>query len=40
MSCHPNSGQNQDIRIANELFENAAKFKQILGDDINKSERH
>jgi hypothetical protein len=27
MSHHPNSGQNQDIRIANELFENMAKFK-------------
>jgi hypothetical protein len=27
MSRHPNSGQNQNIRIANELFENVAKFK-------------
>jgi hypothetical protein len=27
MSCHPNSGQNQNIRIANESFENVAKFK-------------
>jgi hypothetical protein len=27
MSCHPNSGQNQDIRIANESLENVAKFK-------------
>jgi hypothetical protein len=27
MSCHPSSGQNQNIRIANELFENVAKFK-------------
>jgi hypothetical protein len=26
MSGHPNSGQNQNIRIANELFENVAKF--------------
>jgi hypothetical protein len=24
---HPNSGQNQNIRIANESFENVAKFK-------------
>jgi hypothetical protein len=24
---HPNSGQNQNIRVANELFENVAKFK-------------
>jgi hypothetical protein len=22
MSCHPNSGQNENIRIANESFEN------------------
>jgi hypothetical protein len=27
MSCHQNSGQNQNIRIANESFENVAKFK-------------
>jgi hypothetical protein len=27
MSCHPNSGQNQNIRIANESFENVAKLK-------------
>jgi hypothetical protein len=27
MSRHLNSGQNQNIRIANELFENVAKFK-------------
>jgi hypothetical protein len=27
MSPHPNSGQNQNIRIANESFENVAKFK-------------
>jgi hypothetical protein len=27
MSHHPHSGQNQNIRIANELFENVAKFK-------------
>jgi hypothetical protein len=26
MSCHPNSGQNQNIRIANELFRKVAKF--------------
>jgi hypothetical protein len=36
MSRHPNSGQNQNIRIAKESFE---KDKiQILGDDANKSE--
>jgi hypothetical protein len=27
MSPHPNSGQNQNIRIANESFENVSKFK-------------
>jgi hypothetical protein len=27
MSRYPNSGQNQNIRIANESFENVAKFK-------------
>jgi hypothetical protein len=27
MSRHPNLGQNQNIRIANESFENEAKFK-------------
>jgi hypothetical protein len=27
MSHHLNSGQNQNIRSANELFENVAKFK-------------
>jgi hypothetical protein len=27
MSRYPNSGQNQNIRIANESFENAATFK-------------
>jgi hypothetical protein len=26
ISCHPNSGQNQNIRIANESFEDVAKF--------------
>jgi hypothetical protein len=27
MSPHPNLGQNQNIRIANESFENVTKFK-------------
>jgi hypothetical protein len=27
ISRHPNSGQNQNIRIGNESFENVAKFK-------------
>jgi hypothetical protein len=29
MSPHPNSGQNQNIRTANESFENVAKFRYI-----------
>jgi len=27
MSRHPNSGQNRNVRIANESFENVAKFR-------------
>jgi hypothetical protein len=29
MSHHPSLGQNQSLRIANELFENMAKFKYL-----------
>jgi hypothetical protein len=29
MSHHPNSGQNQHIRIANGLFENVVTFKSL-----------
>jgi hypothetical protein len=46
MSRHPNSGQNQNIRIANESFEKVAKFKYLgttltdqnnIHDEINSS---
>jgi hypothetical protein len=33
MSLHTNSGQNQNIRIANESFENVAKFR-FLGTKL------
>jgi hypothetical protein len=29
MSCHLNSGQNQNIRIANESFESVVTFKYL-----------
>jgi hypothetical protein len=29
ISCHVNSGQNQNIRIANESFEKVTKFKYL-----------
>jgi hypothetical protein len=29
ISRHPNSGQNQNVRIANKSFENMAKFKYL-----------
>jgi hypothetical protein len=32
MSRHQNSGQNQNIRIDNESFENVAKFKYFMDD--------
>jgi hypothetical protein len=35
MSRHRNSGQNQNIRIANESFENVEKFK-YLGTTVKK----
>jgi hypothetical protein len=37
VSHHQNSGQNQNIGIANELFENVANFKYV-GDYTNQSE--
>jgi hypothetical protein len=40
MSCHPNSGQNQNIRIDNESFENAGKFKCLWTTLTNKYDIH
>jgi hypothetical protein len=40
MSRHPNSGQNQNIRIANELFENVSKFKYLGTTLTNKNDIH
>jgi hypothetical protein len=40
MSRHPNSGQNQIIRIANESFEKVAKFKYFGTTPTNQNEIH
>jgi hypothetical protein len=40
MSRHPNSGQNQNIRIANESFENVAKFKYLVMTLTNQNDIH
>jgi hypothetical protein len=40
MSCHPNSGKNQNIRIANESFEKVAKFKYFGTTLTNKNDIH
>jgi hypothetical protein len=40
MSCHPDSGQIQDVRIANESFENVAKFKYLGMTLTNKNNIH
>jgi hypothetical protein len=40
MSRYPNSGQNQNIRTANELFENVAKFKYLGMTLTNQNDIH
>jgi hypothetical protein len=40
MSRHTNSGQNQNIRIANESFENVAKFKYLGMTLTNRNDIH
>jgi hypothetical protein len=40
MSRHPNSGQNQSTRIANEAFENVEKFKYLGTTLTNENDVH
>jgi hypothetical protein len=40
MSFHPKSEQNQNTRIANELFENVEKFKYLGTTLTNQNDSH
>jgi hypothetical protein len=40
MTRHPNSGQNQNIKTANESFENVAKFKYLATTLTNQNDIH
>jgi sigma54-dependent transcription regulator len=40
MSCHPNSGWNQNIRIAKESFESVATFKYLGTTLTNQNDIH
>jgi hypothetical protein len=40
MSCHPNSGQNQSVMVANESFENVEKFKYLEMIVTNQNHIH
>jgi hypothetical protein len=40
MSCHPNSGEKQNLKIVNESFENVAKFKYLGRTPTNQNDIH
>jgi hypothetical protein len=40
LSCHLNSGQNQNIRIANESFENVTRLKYLGMTLTNQNDIH